>query len=247
MWADVGLSRVAMAVLVVAGLAACAGESTEGGEGGEESASAVIDSMQDGPPTELPEVVQVLVNNQAQDYCTGVLVSPTRVLTAAHCMAGSSFVVKAPYAPTPSQSKAKKAGVVAHSSDFNSEVFKEDAAILDLETPIRISTYPTLEDVGDFHGTIQAVAVGRRSENRQAPLEKSKPLTVRSGNADGYTTGLTSQYYSSGGDSGGPLFRVDPQTRKPLHVVIGIERQPDPPKERFTRITPAVRRLVGGR
>ena len=67
---------------------------------------------------------------------------------------------------------------------------------------------------------------------------------MRSGTPFGYTTGLVSQYYSSGGDSGGPLFLVDPETGKPTHVVIGIERQPDPPSEYFTRLTPAVKRLV---
>ena len=73
---------------------------------------------------------------------------------------------------------------------------------------------------------------------------KSKELEVRSGTPLGYTTGLVSGYYSSGGDSGGPLFLVDPETGKPTHVVIGIERQPDPPSEFFTRITPAVKSLV---
>ena len=213
------------------------------------SGSAVIGEQQDGPPIELPEAVQILVNNLAQDYCTGVLVSPTRVLTAAHCTGGATFVVRAPHAPKTNgriqESKARKAGSVARSNNYYEEVWKEDAATLDLDTPIQIDTYATLMDVGELgEERLRAIAVGRSAEARNAPLVKSKELEVRSGTPLGYTTGLVSNYYSSGGDSGGPLFLVDPETGNPTHVVIGIERQPDPPNEFFTRITPAVKDLV---
>ena len=252
MWARVVSRRLtgALSSLLLLGIVGSPlGCAVANDEAASDSESAVIDAMQDGAPTDLPEVVQILVNNQAQDYCTGVLVSPTRVLTAAHCMAGATFVVRAPHAARVNgrvqESKAKKAGSVTRSASYNEEVWKEDAATLDLQTPIRIETYPVLKELGELgERTVRAVAVGRNAENRTAPLVKSKELEVRSGTPLGYTTGLVSQYYSSGGDSGGPLFLVDPETGKPSHVVIGIERQPDPPNEYFTRITPAVTQLV---
>ncbi|HVH40774.1 MAG TPA: trypsin-like serine protease [Labilithrix sp.] len=241
---DISLRRslVVVGVLLVAGCAEVADDTGA-------SQSPVIAGMQDGAPTDLPEVVQVMVDNKPRDFCTGTLISPTRVITAAHCMGGTSFEVIAPNAGQPygvvQSSKAWQAGSVTRSNNYNEEVEKEDVAFLDLDTPIRSATYATLEDVGELGAqTLRAVAVGRTEAERKAPLVKSKELTVRSATERGYTTGLMSQYYSSGGDSGGPLFRVDPNTGKPTHVVIGIERQPEPPNEFFSRITPAVSRLA---
>jgi V8-like Glu-specific endopeptidase len=230
-------------VLGVATTVACAAPPGEPEEAGG-STSAIIDDHQDGDPTGNPEVVQVLINNAAKDYCTGVLVSPTQVLTAAHC-AGTSYTVIAPFAPGKPQSAATRGAVAEHSSAFNEEVEKEDAEVLELKTPIHIATYASVMEVGELgERTLTGVAVGRAYEDRDAPLVKSVPLSIASGTESGYTTGLHSEYYSSGGDSGGPLFLV--KDGKITHTVIGLERQPDPENndEWFTRITPKVHALI---
>jgi len=229
-------------VLGVASTVACAAAPAQEEAGG--STSAIIEEKQAGSPTEFPEVVQVMINNAAKDYCTGVLVAPTKVLTAAHC-AGTSYTVIAPFAPGKPQAAATRGAVAEHSSAFNEEVEKEDAEVLILKTPINIAKYATIQEVGELGDkTLKGIAVGRAFEDRNAPLVKSVPLTVKSGTEDGYTTGLGSEYYSSGGDSGGPLFLIE--NGKVTHTVIALERQPDPENnnEWFTRITPKVSALL---
>jgi hypothetical protein len=238
MWSKALLLLSAMATMVGCAAAPAEEEATGG------STSAIVDDKQDGAPTDHPEVVQVLINNAAKDYCTGVLVSPTKVLTAAHC-AGNSYTVIAPFAPGKPQSAATRGAVAEHSSAFNEEVQKEDAEVLLLKTPIKIENYATIQEVGELGDkSLTGVFVGRSHEDRNAPLVKSVPLKITSGTEAGYTTGLHAEYASSGGDSGGPLFLV--QGGKTTHIVIGLERQPDPENndEWFTRITPKVSALV---
>ena len=238
MWSSV--ARNALVLSLLATIAGCAGSTDE--STGSDNA-AVIDGMQNGAPTNLPESVLIAVGTK--DFCTGVLIAPKLVLTATHC-SGNSYSVTAPYAPTPTTSKATIAGVVAHSNDFNSEVEKEDVMVLKLATAINLTSYPSIRDTGELGAKkTYGVGVGRDRESRNSNLVKSQVLTVTSGTDDGYTTGLESQYYSSGGDSGGPLFLSDARGNIVTpHVVIGIERQPDPPGEHFTRITSKVTALV---
>lgn len=239
MWSKALLAVATAAVTAMVGCAQAPNAEEQG-----ESNSAIIQDKQDGAPTDHPEVVQVLVNNAAKDYCSGVLVSPTKVLTAAHC-AGTSYTIIAPFAPGKPQSAATRGGVAEHSSAFNEEVGKEDAEVLILKTPINLPAYATLREVGELGDkSLTGVFVGRDHEDRNAPLVKSVPLKITSGTEAGYTTGLHAEYASSGGDSGGPLFLVE--GGKTTHIVIGIERQPDPENndEWFTRITPKVSALV---
>lgn len=232
------LALFASAVSAVGCAAGTDDESTGSGD------SAINIGQQAGPPTMLPESVLITVNNAARDFCTGVLISPTIVMTATHCTGGKTYTVTAQYAPGSPKSNAKVAGAVAHSSDWYSDVEKEDIALLRLDTPIKLAVYPEVRDVGELgNKKVYGVAVGRDRQKRDANLVKSVVLNVSTGSDYGYTTGLKSEYYSSGGDSGGPLFLADARGN-PQHVLIGIERQPDPPLDFYSRITPKVKALV---
>jgi hypothetical protein len=240
MWDNVALKCGLVGCLTIAA-AACAGSTEEGAA----SETAISEGMQDGAATEFPEAVQVLSSDNVE-FCTGVLVSPTRVLTAGHCMVTGKFTIIAPYAPK-TNGEVQSAPGHATAKDDRIEnyrdVDKEDVMAIRLDKPIQLASYPELRDVGELEGkpTLPpAIAVGRIRTARTAELMKSRPLTVQSASHRGYLNSVLTQIYSEGGDSGGPLFLIEGKK----HVLIGINRDPDGTIDIFSRITPNVRGLL---
>lgn len=231
------MRRVSLLLLLVP-VVACAGPNeSEDAESGQE---AITPSMQDGAATDFPETVQILHGN-GTDYCTGVLVSDKVVLGAAHCIWGTSYTIKAPFAPGAPTRKVVRSNVIGRR--YAGDVAAADVGILVLDQPIVLPQYATLAKIGDAVDggrTFEGVAVGRSREARTAPLVRSKRLTITSGAEHGYTTGLRTQYFSTGGDSGGPLYLV--KNGRVTHEVVGVERQPEPETDAdwFTRVDDAV-------
>lgn len=223
--------------------AACSSE-VASEDRGESSEDAITLEMQDGPATAFPESVQILHGN-GEDYCTGVLVSDRVVLGAAHCIWGTSYTIKAPFAPGAPTRKVTRIAVI--SRKYANDVAAADIGILVLDQPITLPQYGVLTKIGsevDNGKSYEGVAVGRSKEARTAPLVRSKKLTITSGKDAGYSTGLHTPYFSTGGDSGGPLFLVE--NGRVTHKVVGVERQPEPESDSdwFTRVDDAVFALV---
>jgi len=205
---------------------------------------AIVESMQAGLATAFPEAVQILHGNGV-DYCTGVLVSPTVVLGAAHCIWGTAYTVKAPFAPGAPSRKVVRSKVL--SRNYSNDAASPDVGILVLDAPIKLTQYGIPTSIGaeaDRGTSYKGVAVGRSLEARTAPLVRSTLLTITSGKSAGYDTGLRTPYYSTGGDSGGPLFLVE--GGRLTHKVVAVERQPDPGNDAdwFTRIDATVLALI---
>lgn len=214
------------------------------------SDDAIQDRYQDGPATEFPEAVQIIINDQSTNFCTGVLVSPTIVLGAGRCTADPpiDYKVIAPNA-NHQESRATQARG-SWSRDYDSEVTVEDAVTLKLDTPIKLSAYPKLRDVGVLGaGRLQGISVGRLKNDSEAPLVKSKSLSISGGEARGYDTGLITPYVWSDGDTGGPLFLAsngEASLESGQHVLIAMTRsfEPEHNYNFYTRITPKVQELI---
>ena len=230
------------ALLLLLPVVACAAKAES--EEAESGQDAITPEMQDGAATDFPETVQILHGN-GTDYCTGVLVSEKVVLGAAHCIWGTSYTIKAPFAPGAPTRRVVSSKVVTR--DYANDVGAPDVGVLVLDQPIVLERYATLTKIGDqvdAGRSFEGVAVGRSREARTAPLVRSKRLTITSGKDHGYTTGLRTQYFSTGGDSGGPLYLV--KNGRVTHEVVGVERQPEPETDAdwFTRIDDAVLGLI---
>lgn len=237
--------RTLTSLSVLVGLVLVSGCAVEtAADEGASTDEAITSSMQAGAATAFPEAVQILSGNGV-DYCTGVLVSPTVVLGAAHCIWGTAYTVKAPFAAGAPSRRVVRSKVI--SRGYSNDAAAPDVGMLVLDAPITLAHYGVLTSIGaaaDSGTTFHGVAVGRSREARTAPLVRSTLLTITSGKSEGYTTGLHTPYYSTGGDSGGPLFLVEGGVV--THKVVAVERQPDPPNDAdwFTRIDSGVLALI---
>lgn len=187
-----------------------------------------------------PEVVTVLTRDDQGNgwYCTGTLVSPTEVITAAHCLDPAprvTFQIVAEGLP----GKPRFVGLSARAWGGPHEAVENpDLGIVTLATEVTLPAYATLADVTAEveAGLALGAAFVRTREDVRAPFAFTPAMAVSSTVELGYLRGYGTTMFSKGGDSGAPLFLVVDGT--PTHRIIGIARQPEPSRnlDHFTRV-----------
>lgn len=163
--------------------------------------------------TDYPEAALI---NAPGYYCSGSIIAPRIVLTAGHCVSANSYTVKAPFASQSAHGSRKWTDYVATGETVNPNTL--DVAVIILDTPINLSSYPRLGANQVDDGT-NVVNVGRIQDGHlsTSTLFFGSPVAVRDA-APQFPKAYFSSVIIQSGDSGGPVYTGSGSNR----TIVGV-------------------------
>jgi hypothetical protein len=176
-----------------------------------------------------PTVVELLDANYVIE-CTGTLVTPTIVLTAAHCFAGVR-IEHAVMSDGNAQTRALVVSAMHPHPEFDLATLQNDIAVLELSTPIsdvtpsviELSKGPTLDE------SVLVIGFGRTGPDSALTAKRYRGDANVSAIADRTLRLVGAPAQPCVGDSGGPVFSAIEENAP----IIGVTSYGDPQCESF--------------
>jgi len=144
--------------------------------------------------------------------CSGAVISPTLVLTAAHCTVDAQmFRVVAPYTLAAEGGPLEATAAVAETYDWTApfgtaDPQMHDVALLVLDSAIPMERYPSLasDDVA-LGKDVRYVGRINNGVTSETDLYVGRPVEARPGEPWGWPHTFATERYVEHGDSGGPV------------------------------------------
>ncbi len=159
-------------------------------------------------------LVDMYQGGQQTSACSGSVIAPRVVLTAGHCTYGfDGWKVTTPFA---NGQKAFGSKAVTYDWYVDSEYVDpnyHDIALIILDTPINLTTYPTIQKTKLADGS-KIVNVGRINNGQfsTTKLYVSQQISISDGKNYGFPFDYVANEVIQSGDSGGPDFLAGTHT-----------------------------------